>query len=49
MDDPVRPQTLNEAQMADPEVLERLEDNELIRHRPLDLDQKVAKHFPGTI
>ncbi len=39
----------DEISAADPEVLERLEDNDMIRHRPLDLDQKVAKHFPRTI
>lgn len=39
----------NEMSGADPQVRMRLEDNDLIRHRPLNLDQKVAKHFPGTV
>lgn len=33
---------------ADPEVRARLEAHGQIRHRPLHLDEKVAKHFPGS-
>ncbi|WP_170413896.1 glycosyltransferase family 2 protein [Ruegeria atlantica] len=33
---------------ADPSVRERLDEHGLIRHRALDLDAKVAKHFPGS-
>ena len=33
---------------ADPNVRTRLEANGLLRHRPLDLDRKLAKHFPGS-
>ncbi len=33
---------------AAPATRTRLEDHGMIRHRPLDLDVKVAKHFPGT-
>ncbi|MBO9444850.1 glycosyltransferase family 2 protein [Ruegeria sp. R14_0] len=33
---------------ADPEVRARLQEHGLIRHRPLDLDTKIAKHFPGS-
>lgn len=39
----------DEMSAANPDVLTRLEDHDLIRHRPLDLEQKVTKHFPGTI
>lgn len=39
----------NEMSATDPDVRARLEDHDLIRHRPLDLDRKVAKHFPGTL
>ncbi len=39
----------DEISAADPDVMTRLEDHDIIRHRPLDLDQKVAKHFPGSI
>ncbi len=34
---------------AHPDVRARLEQHGLIRHRPLDLDRKLAKHFPGSI
>ncbi|WP_170424362.1 glycosyltransferase family 2 protein [Ruegeria arenilitoris] len=33
---------------ADPDVRARLQEYGLIRHRPLDLDTKIAKHFPGS-
>lgn len=33
---------------SDPETLAQLKDHDLIRYRPLDLDRKVAKHFPGS-
>ncbi|WP_253762149.1 MULTISPECIES: glycosyltransferase family 2 protein [unclassified Ruegeria] len=33
---------------ADPEVRARLDRHGLLRHRPLDLDEKMAKHFPGS-
>ena len=34
---------------ADPLVHARLEQSGLIRHRPLHLDEKLAKHFPGSV
>lgn len=34
---------------ADPDVRARLEQQGLIRHRSLDLDEKIRKHFPGSI
>ncbi len=34
---------------ADADVRKRLEQQGLIRHRPLDLDQKLRKHFPGSV
>ncbi len=39
----------DEMSATDSDVRTRLEDHDLIRHRPLNLDQKVAKHFPGSI
>lgn len=33
---------------ADPKVRARLEAHGLVKHRPLNLDAKVAKHFPGS-
>lgn len=33
---------------ADPDVRARLQDHGLIRHRPLNLEEKIAKHFPGS-
>ncbi|EEE38849.1 hypothetical protein RKLH11_2695 [Rhodobacteraceae bacterium KLH11] len=33
---------------ADPNVQARLKDQGLLRHRPLNLGEKVTKHFPGT-
>ncbi len=33
---------------ADPDVRARLEAHSMIKHRPLNLDEKVAKHFPGS-
>ncbi|WP_050602252.1 glycosyltransferase family 2 protein [Ruegeria sp. 6PALISEP08] len=33
---------------ADPNIRARLDQHGLLRHRPLDLDKKLAKHFPGT-
>ncbi|CUJ88336.1 hypothetical protein RUE5091_00685 [Ruegeria denitrificans] len=33
---------------ADPDVRARLEQHGLIRHRPLGLDEKFRKHFPGS-
>jgi len=38
----------DEISAADPNVLARLKEHGMLRHRPLDLDRKVAKHFPGT-
>lgn len=32
----------------DPDVRARLERNGLIRHRPLNMSQKIAQHFPGS-
>ncbi|WP_171124740.1 glycosyltransferase family 2 protein [Ruegeria sp. HKCCA4707] len=32
----------------DPEVYARLKQHGLIRYRPFNLDEKLAKHFPGT-
>ncbi|WP_424833467.1 glycosyltransferase family 2 protein [Ruegeria sp.] len=32
-----------------PAVMQRLKDHDMIRHRPLNLDRKVAKHFPGSL
>jgi hypothetical protein len=37
-----------ELSAADPDVRARLEAHGQIRHRPLHLDEKVAKHFPGS-
>ncbi len=34
---------------ANPDVRTRLEDLGMIRHRPLNLDRKVAKHFPESV
>lgn len=34
---------------ADPDVRERLRENGLLRHKPLNLDDKIEKHFPGSI
>lgn len=34
---------------ADPAVRARLEQRDLIQHRPLSLDQKLGKHFPGSV
>jgi len=34
---------------ADSGVRARLEGQNLIRHRPLELDEKLGKHFPGSI
>ncbi len=34
---------------ADPEARARLEDHGMIRHRPLELDEKLGKHFPGSV
>jgi len=34
---------------ADANVRARLEQHGMIRHRPLNLDERVAKHFPGSI
>ncbi|WP_170328944.1 glycosyltransferase family 2 protein [Ruegeria arenilitoris] len=34
---------------AAPDVRARLTQYDLIRHRPLDLDGKLTKHFPGSI
>jgi hypothetical protein len=31
------------------EARARLEDHGMIRHRPLELDRKIRKHFPGSI
>lgn len=39
----------DEMSAANPDVLARLEDHDMIRHRPLHLDEKVRKHFPGTL
>ncbi len=33
---------------SDPDTRARLKDHGLLRHRPLNLDEKVAKHFPGS-
>ncbi|WP_171129839.1 MULTISPECIES: glycosyltransferase family 2 protein [unclassified Ruegeria] len=38
----------DEMSAANPDVRARLEKHGLILHRPLALDQKVLKHFPGT-
>ncbi|WP_245220401.1 MULTISPECIES: glycosyltransferase family 2 protein [unclassified Ruegeria] len=38
----------NEMSGADPDVRARLKQNGLIRHRALNLDEKLAKHFPGS-
>ena len=38
----------DEISAADPKILARLKEHGMLRHRPLDLDRKVAKHFPGT-
>lgn len=32
----------------DPQVRARLEERGLIKHRPLNLDEKLKKHFPGS-
>ncbi len=34
---------------ADTEVRGRLEQYGMIRHRPLELDEKLRKHFPGSV
>lgn len=34
---------------ADPKVRQRLQNHDMIRHRPLDLEAKLAKHFPGSL
>ncbi|WP_170759635.1 glycosyltransferase family 2 protein [Ruegeria lacuscaerulensis] len=39
----------NEMSGSTPDVRARLEQHGMIRHRPLDLDQKLRKHFPGSI
>ncbi|MFY2824933.1 hypothetical protein [Ruegeria sp. MALMAid1280] len=33
---------------ADPSVRARIKQQDLIRHRPLGLDEKLGKHFPGS-
>lgn len=38
----------DEMSAADSGVLQRLKEHGLLLHRPLNLDQKVAKHFPGS-
>ena len=38
----------DELSAVDPRVRARLEDHGMILHRPLDLDRKLAKHFPGS-
>ncbi len=38
----------DEMSAADSDVLKRLKDRGLVLHRPLNLDEKVAKHFPGS-
>jgi hypothetical protein len=39
----------NEIGGADPNVRKRLHEHGMIRHRPLELEEKVAKHFPGSL
>ena len=39
----------DEISAVDPAVMQRLKDHDMIRHRPLNLDQKVAKHVPGSL
>lgn len=39
----------HEMSAEDPEVRDRLTAHRLLQHRPLNLDAKVAKHFPGTL
>ncbi|WP_170325164.1 glycosyltransferase family 2 protein [Ruegeria arenilitoris] len=34
---------------ADPEARTRLEDHSMVLHRPLDLEAKLRKHFPGSV
>lgn len=38
----------DELSAADPETRARLEAWDMVKHRPLELDRKVAKHFRGT-